>query len=278
MTTRLDADHPFFLEIGIEPEAEPEYGVTVVGGRSYTRTATDEIMLGYLAARGLGLHVGDRMKIEERTFRIVGLYSTGVDIGDFGAMLPLVEAQAWHRRPDIVTLAFVRAQPGTDIKRLRSVIEREHPQLATVRSESEFGRVDRNLVLISAANVGGSALALFFGAAVVMNTSLLSFFERIREFGVLRAIGWSSWRILLLVLGEALVVSLVGAAVGLGAGAALVAALSRLDELRGVFHPSFTTEIFGRALAFAFGMALLGSLYPALRAARLSPLKAMRRE
>ena len=45
--------------------------------------------------------------------------------------------------------------------------------------------VDRNLVLITAANVGGSILALFIGATGVMNTSLLSFFERIREFGLL---------------------------------------------------------------------------------------------
>ena len=277
-TATLGPDRPFFLEIGIPPDQQADFGVTVVDGRSYTADAPDEIMLGVGAARDLGKGVGDQLTVEERTFRVVGLYTTGVDIGDAGAMFPLTTLQEWQRKPGIVTVAFVQARPGADIDQVRAGIEHAMPQFATVRSESEFGRVDRNLVLINAANIGGSILALIIGATGVMNTSLLSFFERIREFGVLRAVGWSRRRVLSLVLGEAFVVSLLGAAVGVVVGVALVKALQRLPDLRGVFDPRFTADIFGRALLFAVAMTFLGALYPALRAARISPLRALRRE
>jgi ABC-type lipoprotein release transport system permease subunit len=51
-----------------------------------------------------------------------------------------------------------------------------------------------------------------------------------------------------------------------------------LSQLRGVFNPVYEAAIFGRALGFAFGMAFLGALYPAVRAASLSPLSALQHE
>ena len=89
------------------------------------------------------------------------------------------------------------------------------------------------------------------GAIGVMNTTLLSFLERTREFGVLRSIGWSRKRLLALVLGEAFVLSLAGAALGVTLGFGAVAGLSRLPDLRGIFEPTYSTGVFGRALVFA---------------------------
>ena len=154
-------------------------------------------------------------------------------------MFPLTDLQAWHTEPGVYTLAFVRVRPNVSIPALRKRIEDANPRLATARSESDYGRVDRNLVLITAANVGGSILALFIGATGVMNTSLLSFYERLREFGLLRAVGWTRRRVFRLVLGEALIVSLIGAAVGIGIGLAAVQALTHVHALVGVFRPTY---------------------------------------
>jgi putative ABC transport system permease protein len=277
-TGKISAEHPFFIEVGIRKADEAPYGITILKGRSFADTAHDEMMLGWRAAKDFGVDVGDSFKVEERTFRIVGIFSTKIAVGDTVGMFPLVDLWAWHRLPGVYTLAFVLVRPHESITGVGHAIEQRNPQLATARSASDYGKIDRNLVLITAANVGGSILALFIGATGVMNTSLLSFFERIREFGLLRAVGWSRPRLFRLVVGEALLVSLVGAGLGIGIGFAAVQGLTHVSRLRGVFRPTYDSMIFARALGFAFGMALLGALYPAFRAATLTPLEALQHE
>ena len=274
----LDKDHPFFLELGIQPDNLAPFGVQVVAGRPYTPNAADEIMLGYRAARDFDKSVGDTFTIEGEPFQVVGIFATGQVFGDSASMMPLPTLQARERKPGNVTLAFVRVKPGTNIDDLRARIDRENPELATVRTQSEFGRIDRNLQLISAANVGASILALVIGAVGVMNTTVMSVFERTREFGVLRAVGWSRLRVLGMVMSEALLVALAGAAAGLAAGFVAVKLIQQVPELVGVFQPDYPGDVFGRALGIAIGMAFIGAFYPAVRAALLRPLEALRHE
>jgi putative ABC transport system permease protein len=274
----VDKDHPFFLELGIQPDKLSEFGVEVVAGTPYSPTAADEIMLGYRAARDFGKSVGDTFTIADQQFTVVGVFSTGQVFGDSAAMLPLPTLQAAERKPGNVTLAFVKVKPGTNIDALRKKIDDDNPELATVRTESEFGRIDRNLKLISAANVGASILALVIGAIGVMNTTMMSVFERTREFGVLRAVGWSRLRVLALVMAEAVMIALGGAAAGLAAGYVAVRVIERVPEVVGIFQPVYPGDIFGRALGIAIGMAFIGALYPAVRAALLKPIEALRHE
>lgn len=279
-TNDLDAKHPLFIEIGIDPANLAEFGVTIVDGRAHGATAANEAILGYRAARDFGVSVGDTIALhsDDEPLTIVGIYRTGVSFGDAAAMMALPTAQAYHRQPGVYTMAFVRESPGTDEDALRARIEADLPHLVTVQTAEEFGRVDRTLALLQAANTGGTFLALFIGASGVMNTALLSFYDRIREFGLLRAVGWSRKRLLGLVFGESFVVSIVGAALGSLAGFLVTRVLQQAPELVGIFRPEFTAWVFGRALLLGITMAFLGALYPAIRAAELTPLAALRRE
>lgn len=274
----LDSDHPFFLELGISPDQLAPFGVQVVAGRPYTADAADEVMLGYSAASDLNKSVGDTINIDGNNFRIVGIYRVGNVFGDSASMLPLTALQTNERKPGNVTLAFVKVKPGANIDAVRAQIEREQPVLATVRTQSEFGRIDRNLSLISAANVAITILALVIGAIGVMNTTIMSVFERTREFGVLRAIGWTRARVITLVMSEALLISLAGAVVGVAMGYVAIRLLQRVPEVLGVFQPVYTADVFGRALGIAVGVAIIGAVYPAVRAALLQPLDALRHE
>ncbi len=275
---KLDGHHPFFLELGIQPEELEPFGVQVVAGRPYTASATDEVLLGFRAANDLHKSVGDTINIDSNDFHIVGIFSVGNVFGDSASMLPLRTLQTNERKPGDVTLAFAKVKPGMNIDAVRARIEKQNPEFATVRTESEFGRVDRNLSLISAANVAITILALVIGAIGVMNTTVMSVFERTREFGVLRAVGWTRARVLSLVMGEALLISLGGAAVGVAAGYVAVELIKRVPEVIGVFQPDYPAGVFGRALGIAVGMAFIGALYPAVRAAVLAPLEALRHE
>ncbi len=274
----LDDDNPFFLRIGIDPASMEDFGVRVVEGRAFTATAPDEVMLGYRAARNLGWEVGDRVAIGDNPFTVVGLYSTGQEFGDAASMVPLVTLQAQERLGGYVTLAFVRTAPATDVDALRARIESDFPQFITVRTAEEFGRADRNVALLTAADDAVTLVALVFGVIIVTNTMLLAFTERTREFGVLRSIGWSRRRLMAMVIGETLILSFVGAGVGVGQSFFAVQLLENLASLRGVLDPEYTTGVFVRALSTAVGIGFLGALYPALRAAFLVPLEALRRE
>jgi putative ABC transport system permease protein len=277
-TTKLNAQNPLFIEIGIRPEDLEPFGVSILEGRAFGPTATNEVMLGYRAAANLGKQVGQTFTADGITYRVVGLFRTGNSIGDSASMFPLTALQASQRQAGNVTLVFVKVQPGANINRVGALIEHDNAQLTAVRTQTQFGEVDRNLQLISAADKGSTILALVIGAIIVTNTMLLSFSERTREFGLLGAVGWARLRIIALVFGEALIVGVIGAAVGVGLSFLATAALRHVAELAGILNPVYTAGIFARALYVAAGTAVLGALYPAVRAASLEPLEALRRE
>jgi len=95
---------------------------------------------------------------------------------------------------------------------------------------------------------------------------------------VLAAIGWSRRRVLAMVIGEALCIGLVGAALGVGLSFAATQVIGQLPSLVGILHPVYTASAFWRAIYTAGAMSLLGGAYPAIRAARLSPQEALRHE
>lgn len=276
-TTKVGSAQPLFVEIGIAPTSLADFGVTVVSGRAFTAGADDEVMLGWRAARTLGKRVGDTVVIDH-PFRVVGVFSTGQPLGDAGAMFPLVPFQAAQRQPGQLTLLFVQVAPGTDVEALQRRIDRENPEMVTVRTIAEYGRADRSLALLSAADRGTAVLAVLIGAVVVMSTMLMTFLERIREFGILSAVGWSRRRVLALVLGESLGIGLLGAALGVAGSFGATAAVQHLPGLQGVLHPEYAAASFWRALETAFAMSVLGACYPAFKAAWLAPLEALRRE
>ena len=123
----------------------------------------------------------------------------------------------------------------------------------------------------------------------ILNTQLMSLFERVREFGVLMAIGARPRWIVRLILAESLVLGLVGVLLGVATGAAMIAYFGRhglhlpVGQAFSYFLP-FPSVIYLRpswhqhafACASVFAITLLASLPPALRAGRLKPAEALR--
>jgi putative ABC transport system permease protein len=276
-----DADNPLFINIGIAPDKLEEFGVRMVQGVAPDPGSNDQVILGTAAAENLGKRVGDMVEFDTVKYRVTGIYHVGQQAGDGAAIMPLAALQGHERTTGQVTLAFVRVIPGTtkaEIAALRTRIKHDHPSLTTIASPSEFGQVDRSLELLSAADRGATILALVIGAVIVTNTMLLSFFERTREFGVMRAVGWSRRRVMALVGLEALVISVLGAALGVALSFVATVALQEWSSLSGFLDPKYTPGIFWRALYIAVGIGFLGAIYPSARAALLRPLDALRHE
>ncbi len=274
-TENINGDNPVFIEIGIDPGDLAAFGVKVVNGQAYGATASHQVLLGWRAAANLGLRVGDQFHALGTTNTVVGIYSTGNSFGDAGAMFPLPVIQGYNRVAGIVTLAFVKVDPGTKAAAVANRIAYNQPQLTTIQTAAQFGRADRNLVYLQAAVNGSTVLAILIGAVIVGNTMLLSLFQRTREFGLLRAMGWTRRRTVSLLLGESLLLAFLGAVIGVVLSFIVAAGLARLPALKGILHPNFTEGAFWRALFTALAMTLIGALYPTIRAALLSPLKAL---
>jgi putative ABC transport system permease protein len=149
----------------------------------------------------------------------------------------------------------------------------------TIQSQNDFlrtaGQVTSIMTLLLGAVAGTS---LVFGGVGIMNIMLVSVTERTREIGIRKAVGARREDILLQFLAEAAVVSLLGALIGLGLGVGLARLLGGL-ELDG---QRLTTLVTPDAVLLSVTAAMLVGLffgiYPAMRAARLNPIEALRHE
>ena len=277
-THTLDEEHPLVVGIGIRPEDLKPFGVTMSAGQVFDATADDQVLVGSRLADDLGIQVGDTMDVADSTKTVVGIFTTGNVFGDAALMFPLVPYQAFERQPDGLSMFFVQTDPGASITTVEKAVEATSPLLVGIRNVVEFGRENQSFRLISAGDRAATIVAIGIGAIIVMNSMLLSLLERYREFGVLRAIGWSRRRLVSLVAGEAAIIGLVGAMLGVGLAVAAAELLAQLPQLKGILSPTYEAWVFGRGLLTATALTLLGALYPAIRAGRLTPLEALRRE
>ncbi|MGH7645731.1 MAG: ABC transporter permease, partial [Gemmatimonadales bacterium] len=115
-------------------------------------------------------------------------------------------------------------------------------------------------------------VSLFTGGVVIANIFIASVVERVREFGTRMALGATAPGVFAHVLAEVLVVTVVGGFAGLGLGSVLTGLVARVMQMPAVVTPGIALLAVGTAL----GVGLAAGVYPALRAARLSPVEALR--
>ena len=270
--------NPFFAQFGVRPEDLAYFELPIVEGKRLSPGAADEVMLGDGAARALGAEVGETVEIREGRYTVAGIYHSGDVFLDGGGAVPLSRLQEVERKEGLFTLLFVRVRPETDLDALRLQIEQDHSDLATLRNTSDVGEVDQGLEIMNAINLGITILAVFIGGIAVMNTMVMAVFERTREFGILRAVGWRTRRILQMVLGESLLLCLIASAFGSLIAVGLMRLIVLVPTIRAFISPELTYDPFLRGLAVGVGVALLGAIYPAWRAASFSPAQAIRYE
>ncbi len=271
--------NPYFMTIGIEPEAFDLGGVTVLEGRAFSRQSEDEVLVGRLAANTLNIKPEETIEIDLKRFRVVGIYETGNLFEDGGALLPLKTLQRLKNRPAELTVILVQVKEGVAVNDVMARVEREYQgSLITLRSAEEFNRNYQSLSLVRAGSWLISLLALVIGGIGVMNTMIMSVFERTREIGILRAVGWRRARILQLILGESLSLGIMAAFVGVFIGWGVARSVTLLPQVRGLIGPVYTPDLFIQALIIALVVGLAGGLYPAYRASKISPQEALRYE
>jgi putative ABC transport system permease protein len=112
----------------------------------------------------------------------------------------------------------------------------------------------------------------------MLNAMLMSVMERTREFGVLRAIGWKSWRVMKLVLSESVVITSIAAVLGILLSCLTILILRQWPATSLLVPQNISLFAAGLATMAAFTAAVAGSCYPSFHAARVTPIESLRHE
>ncbi|MBI5305025.1 MAG: ABC transporter permease [Chloroflexi bacterium] len=268
-------DVPYFVVFGLAPN---EFGIghyKIINGAKIA--GARQVLLGKVAAKSFKKQVGDNFKIQGVSFRVVGIYETGQNIEEMGAVLALKEAQEIFKKPRQVTYYQLQVQRPEATTPVIAEIERRFPKLTASRS-STFMDDQQETQMLRAMGWFIGLLAIIAGGLVMMNTMLMSVFERTREIGVLCALGWRRGRVLRLIFGEAIVLSILGGILGVVLAIALVYWLNQLPALIGFLDNAITPALIAQGMVTALFLGVVGGLYPAWRAAGLQPVEAVRYE
>ncbi|MEU2241098.1 ABC transporter permease [Streptomyces sp. NPDC018338] len=234
------------------PDLGPLTTSTVSKGRTFKTTETDAkvAVVDSAYARQEGLAVGGKLTVKGVAFEIIGIATA--DSGQSAAQvyLPLKQAQSLSSSTGKITTIYVKATDSTKIESVKTAIQK-NVSGTTVTTSADLAQTVSGS-LDTAANLA-SSMGTWLSYAVLLAAVLVAGLltssavgRRVREFGTLKALGWTSGRVTRQVVGEALVNGVVGGALGIAVGLAGAYAVTAAS-------PNLTAELGASAGGFGGG-------------------------
>jgi putative ABC transport system permease protein len=257
-------------------------------------TAADEgsnvTVLGSDLARQHDKRTGDTIALRGEEFRVVGILEPTLTQPDNSAVVPLAAAQRLYMStlPSLVKANLTASKvatgftvyptPGTVPETIAAEIRATDAELGTM-TPGDFTRLAGSYAdMLNAVLVGIGLISVVVGGLSVVNTMAMSIAERTREIGIKRAIGASRVRIVREVVAESALIGCIGGVIGLVLGAAIVTVANEAGRSSGTILFELTAGTAMTAVAFSTVLGAIAGFVPALHAARLDPVAALRYE
>jgi len=285
---------------GIDPlsPASDPYREGIISGSYLSPDDRDAVLIGKPMAEKLKLKVGDSVglslntadgNVQDQTFIVKGIYTTGTYGFDSGTVfLPLAKAQAMTQTENHASTVYVLLKDTTMTSIVISTFS--VPSNLEVKTWE-----DLNSLFVEYETFAQSYIAIFYmiilliSASVIINTLIMSVYERTREIGILSAIGMRGGRIMMLFLTESSMLAIGGVIMGL-----IIGVLATLYfNVNGFYignmglsgmmiadtiYAKLTMDNLINLTIMTFVVTMLAGLYPAVMASRMQPVEALRAE
>jgi ABC-type lipoprotein release transport system permease subunit len=261
--------------LGLRPQ------IRMVEGRMF-RPGSAEIVVGSSIAKGFsGTRIGEHLRFAQRDWTVVGRFDaggSGFDSEIWGDVDQLMQS---FRRSAFSSMVLRLARSDL-FERFSADIDVD-PRLADQAKRERQFYSDQSKALSTFIDILGFTLSIIFSIAAMigaMITMYASVANRVPEIGTLRALGFKRLNVLAAFLLEALLLGLVGGVLGLGCAALMQFASFSTTNFQTFADISFgfilTPGVVAKTLLFSLAMGLVGGFLPAVRAARLNIVDALR--
>jgi putative ABC transport system permease protein len=277
---------------------------TYAQGHAIDADSSGEVVLGATIDKEFNKKIGDTIDLPVRppdatpdfvnhTFKVVGILNVTRTAPDTFAYINITDGQmllkdslpvAVRDVVDVTKIAEgidVYAKSGTSISELDKIADRINSQVSGVKALKPSDLVNsfkQGGAIFTAITTAAALLALIIGGLAVVNTMFMAVAERVREIGLKKAVGATTFNIMGEFLAEATLIGVVGGVIGYGLGA-LITILANASTPPGqstlfLITPNLTIL----AIGFATALGAVAGVLPAWRAARLDPVIALRNE
>ena len=256
--------------------------------------ASDEgsnvVVLGCDLARQYSKQVGDTITLRGEEFTVVGVLAQTQTQPDNSAMIPFAAEQRLYlttlpslvkanlTASNVVTGFQVYPKPGTSPDTITAQIKALSPELGTMTGADFDKLAGSYAAMLNSVLVGIGLISLAVGGLSVVNTMAMSIAERTREIGIKRAIGAGRIRIVREIVAESALIGCIGGTIGLALGALLVTLANEAGRSSGTILFELTAGTAISSVIFSTVLGAIAGFVPALHAARLDPVAALRHE
>ena len=241
---------------------------------------SDKILIGQTICKSLNIKTGDSLEMLNKIFVVSGVTIPLGTMNNSAVILQLETLQKLITKKGKVTefhIQLFNPDDVQEVKRIQNELNKKIPAILFLQTKEV---AEKNDILIIFRNMTWttSLISLMVALFFILNTLLMSVSERTKEIGILSALGWSRNRIVLMIVMEGLIITFFASIIGYIIGVVSLNWLVRLPRLTGFFEAEISKFMFLEILITTLLLGVIGSLYPAIKAARLKPVDALNQE